>query len=117
MIERGNGAGFCLEAGLEEFVGCLDGDSATEQGIAGAEHLAHATRAKAGFQMIAPESGPGREGGDGNGGGAFRLRLRIKVWLPLLVHAGALAVHDAECPIPMAQPQAREQRHWRFSLW
>ena len=62
VIERGDGAGFALEAAAE-IGGCavfaqnFDGDIAVEAGVAGAVDLAHAADPERGLDLVGAESG------------------------------------------------------------
>jgi hypothetical protein len=58
MIQRGDGAGFLLEAGAVAFGEALDRDRAIQTRVASLPHFAHAARADPGFQDVGAELPP-----------------------------------------------------------
>jgi len=61
MIQRGDGAGFPLEALAEILVRNLDGDGAIEARVARTIHLAHTARAHGRGDLIRPQPSSGSQ--------------------------------------------------------
>ena len=57
MVQRGDGAGFTIEALGESFFGDFDGDFAAEARVVGAVDLAHPARAEIGQDFVGTEAG------------------------------------------------------------
>ena len=57
MVQRGDGAGFAVEAFCELLLCHFDGDDAVEAGVAGAVDFAHSAGADEGEDFVGAEAG------------------------------------------------------------